>query len=383
MGYCFITTQKITDSATLVRKYEHNYRTENVPNAIPELKNNNQELVPLLDRNGNPTTYLDAFKERKNSLEYYKDHKMRKDQVKAIEVLTTFSPKDQERIDIEQWKKDNVQWLKDTFDRNTEKYGSNVISVVFHGDECGNVHCHALVLPVSEDGHFRATEFTGGRKKMRDLQTSYANAMKKHGLQRGLEGSSAKHQDIKKFYTRLNQRMDIPMPKENETAFEYRTRITEFVQTERAASLRELLEKEANVRRKLDQTRITITEEAKKQGDSYIKEKQKEAQHLINIAQNKSQEVQELIVKQKQLEKLLREQNRSYEETLSKTQQITKDLHSLGNIRKIVETSKYQKEVLEYTERAYPELGERIRQNYAAAEQLFQNRELEHFQPFK
>ena len=146
MGYCFITTQKITDSATLVRKYEHNYRTENVPNAIPELKNNNQELVPLLDRNGNATTYLDAFKERKNSLEYYKDHKMRKDQVKAIEVLTTFSPKDQERIDIEQWKKDNVQWLKDTFDRNTEKYGSNVISVVFHGDECGNVHCHALVI---------------------------------------------------------------------------------------------------------------------------------------------------------------------------------------------------------------------------------------------
>ena len=47
------------------------------------------------------------------------------------------------------------------------------------------------------------------------------------------------------------------MPKEHETAFEYRTRITEFVQTERAASLRELLEKEANVRRKPDQTRIT------------------------------------------------------------------------------------------------------------------------------
>ena len=93
--------------------------------------------------------------------------------------------------------------------------------------------------------------------------------------------------------------------------------------------------------------------------------------------------MQELIAKQQQLEKLLREQNGSYEETLSKTQQITKDLHSLGNIRKIVETSKYQKEVLEYTERAYPELGERIRQNYAAAEQLFQNRELEHFQPSK
>lgn len=218
---------------------------------------------------------------------------------------------------------------------------------------------------------------------MRDLQTSYANAMKKHGLQRGLEGSSAKHQDIKKFYTRLNQRMEIPMPKEHETAFEYRTRITEFVQTERASSLRELLEKEANVRRKLDQTRMTITEEARKQGEAYIKEKQKEAQQLINIAQNKSREVQELMKKQQQLEQLLREQNQSYEEALSKTQQITKDLHSIGNIRKIVETSKYQKEVLEYTERTYPELGERIRQNYAAAEQLFRNQDLEQFQPVK
>ena len=137
------------------------------------------------------------------------------------------------------------------------------------------------------------------------------------------------------------------MPKEHETALEYRTRITEFVQTERASSLRELLEKEANVRRKLDQTRITMTEETRKQGEAYIKEKQKEAQQLINIAQNKSREVQELMKKQQQLEQLLREQNQSYEEALSKTQQITKDLHSLGNIRKIVEISKYQKEVLE------------------------------------
>lgn len=50
-----------------------------------------------------------------------------------------------------------------------------------------------------------AAEFLNGRQKLRDLQTDFSKDVgEKHGLERGIEGSKAKHQTIKQFYTQLN-----------------------------------------------------------------------------------------------------------------------------------------------------------------------------------
>lgn len=50
-----------------------------------------------------------------------------------------------------------------------------------------------------------AAEFVNGREKLRHLQTDFAQSVGvKHGLERGVEGSKAKHQTVKQFYAKLN-----------------------------------------------------------------------------------------------------------------------------------------------------------------------------------
>lgn len=230
MGYCFMSIEKVKEKGTMQRKYEHNYRTEYVPNADPDKKDSNEELVLL-----NGKTYSEAFDEKMKKLKKYNPH-IRKNAVLGLEVVTTFSREDRENIDLEQWKQDQVEWLRDTFNADIDKYGDNVISVMYHGDEAGNVHCHAMVIPIDDKGKLNASYYINGRAKMRSLQDSYGEKMSfQHGLRRGLKGSKAKHEDIKRYYTALNQALATEAPAvekingRNETAEEYRTRVNEII----------------------------------------------------------------------------------------------------------------------------------------------------------
>lgn len=231
MGYCFMSIEKIKSKGTMERKYEHNYRTGYVPNADPEKTHLNDELVKL-----NGKTYSEAFDERIDSLDYYKESsdkkapKIRKDAIRALEIVLTFSREDLDNINIEEWKKNNVEWLRQTFNANPDKYGDNVLSVQYHGDEAGNVHIHAFVVPIDDKGKLNASYYIDGRQKMIELQNSYGKTMKeKHGLNRGLQGSFAKHQDIRHFYASLNAEIkkEVPKPEKNESIEDYSNRIQE------------------------------------------------------------------------------------------------------------------------------------------------------------
>lgn len=238
MGYCFMSMEKIKTGADFTRKYEHNYRTEYVPNADKSKAHLNEELVSL-----NGKTYLEIFKEKKDLLEKNNSsRKIRKDATKAFEVVTTFSREDAEHINLDEWKASNVKWLQETFNKAPAEYGDNVISVVYHGDENGNVHCHALIVPIDEKGHLNASFWNKGRQKMIELQTSYAKAMEVHGLKRGLQNSCATHKDIKRYYAELNAEVqkELPKPLENESLEDYSKRVNEFYKTTNAVHLREV-----------------------------------------------------------------------------------------------------------------------------------------------
>ena len=167
MGYCFFSTEKVKSQGELTSKYIHNYRQINVENADNSLLHLNEELLELgYDKNGVPKTYNDFFKERIDSLPYYKNHKIRKNAVHAIEVITTFSKG--EDIDIQSWKKKNVEWMQNTFNVAKDKK-SNIASIVYHADEPGNVHCHAIIVPIDENGHLNASRFLDGSKKLSSL----------------------------------------------------------------------------------------------------------------------------------------------------------------------------------------------------------------------
>lgn len=229
MGYCFMHFEKVKSFARMTNLWKHNLRIAQPANADPDKADLNEELIAL-----DGATYREKW--QKLIDEAYEKGTMnkhiRKDAVLGLEVVLTFSKSNLEQIDIEQWKKDNVEWLKKAFnvpgsDRN------NVISAVYHGDESGNVHIHAFVVPIDDKGHLNAGYYTAGRRRCREMQSSYAKVMARHGLKRGLEGSVAKHEDIKKFYTELNQTFDIekvPKPEPEEELEIYYGRVCKYVQ---------------------------------------------------------------------------------------------------------------------------------------------------------
>lgn len=257
---------------TLASKFNHNYRRVEVSNADPDLYDKNEELVRSVDEQENEIDYNEAWKKRMQSLSHYQQYGVRKNAVLAIEVVTTFSR--ESNIDLEKWKEENVKWLEKTY--NVAPDGkSNVLSVVYHADEPGNVHCHAIITPVDERGHLNASRFIGGRRALTEMQTDYGNAMKQFGLKRGLENGQARHEDIKKFYADLNNSIQISLPKEKETAAEYRERVLEELETAQAAALRERREQQRLIERELAEKRIAFRQEVRDEREGLKEERNK------------------------------------------------------------------------------------------------------------
>uniref|UniRef100_UPI0035D08264 MobV family relaxase n=1 Tax=Bartonella sp. TT110JLCBS TaxID=3243578 RepID=UPI0035D08264 len=122
--------------------------------------------------------------------------KRRKDAVLAVEYVMTASPEWWVTTTPEQQKeffKRSKQWL-------VEKYGQNrIIAAVVHRDEI-SPHLSAFVVPLTQDGRLSAKEFIGNRTKMTNDQTTFAEIMQNLGLERGIQGSKAQHQAVKRHY---------------------------------------------------------------------------------------------------------------------------------------------------------------------------------------
>lgn len=90
------------------------------------------------------------------------------------------------------------QFFADCTDFFSERYGKeNVVSAVVHLDE-STPHLHLNLMPVT-NGRLCAKELFD-RTALRDLQTDFYEAVgKKYGLERGKEGSTAKHLDTVAF----------------------------------------------------------------------------------------------------------------------------------------------------------------------------------------
>lgn len=137
-----------------------------------------------------------------------KNVKLRKNGVQAIELLMTVSPEVMQRSDFKITDYLNAcdKWAKKTFGEK------NVFLITHHRDE-KTPHTSILLVPKVEktykDGHkefvLNAKKYLGGREKLRALQTDFYNEVgKKFGLERGIEGSKAHHQEIQKYYAKVN-----------------------------------------------------------------------------------------------------------------------------------------------------------------------------------
>mgnify|MGYP000142930010 CR=1 FL=1 len=186
-----IRIKKIKTRTELKHRISHNLRIKDVTNANPEKSHNN--IYKGLKSYDDVTRTLE---ERYTKYEL----KPRKDAIETFEVLLSASPGffwDKSNEYIQDWINANFEFLKSRFPKN-------VLLVSVHLDET-SPHIHAIVAPFTKDNRLSMKSYLGGRSALINLQDQYANAMKRFNLTRGLRNSKAKHQDIKKFYSKVNQ----------------------------------------------------------------------------------------------------------------------------------------------------------------------------------
>ena len=107
---------------------------------------------------------------------YGRTHKEPK--IKAIGFITTFSPEVKDKINLDIWVNENIEYFKNLFP-------DCPLSVTLHLDQT-TPHLHVFVIPVTKSGKISKSSFINGKKDMFQLQDTYADSMKKFGLERGI-----------------------------------------------------------------------------------------------------------------------------------------------------------------------------------------------------
>ena len=250
MGYAVLHMEKT--SGTDAAMSAHIERTIKPKNADESRTHLNRELI----------RFPDGVENRAQAIQYRLDtagltRKIGNNQVRAIRVLLTGTHDDMERITnegrLDKWCNDNLKYLADTFGRE------NIVSAVLHMDE-QTPHIHATLVPIVKGKRKRKKKEEQVKKryrkkptdtarlcadeimtraKLKSYQDTYAQAMSGYGLQRGIDGSEAKHITTRQYYRDLMQqteqlRTDIgQLQDRKETAQEELRRARKEVQTEK------------------------------------------------------------------------------------------------------------------------------------------------------
>ena len=220
MGYAVLHLEKAkgTDS----RMSAHIERTVHPKNADRTRTHLNRELVQFPEGVRNRTQAI-AHRIETAGIR----RKVSANQVKAIRILLTGSNKDMKQMEaegrIEDWCNDSLKWIRETYGEQ------NLVSAVLHMDE-KTPHIHATVIPIVTGERRKAgQEEQNGKKKYRKknpqdvrlcaddvmarhrlkhYQDTYAQAMNKYGLQRGVDGSLVRHISTMQYYKQLVEQQD-------------------------------------------------------------------------------------------------------------------------------------------------------------------------------
>ena len=218
-------TQKHRSKASVGGIGDHMNRAVETPNADPACSDQNRTWTPengwrsWFEAPPVPGSQVAALDARLDEFRAA-GGKVQKNAVQVVELLLGASPEVFKDPDfrLDDWAQAQIDWLHKEFGK------SNVLEAVLHLDET-TPHIHALVFPQvmrvdnrggdrrSEARHdakgaperaakpaLAAAHWLNGSKRLSELQTNYAQAMKPFGLERGQERSRAKHQTIKQFY---------------------------------------------------------------------------------------------------------------------------------------------------------------------------------------
>lgn len=250
MGYAVLHMEKTsgTDSAMSA----HIERTIKPKNADESRTHLNRELIKFPDGVENRTQAIQCRLDTAGLT-----RKIGNNQVRAIRILLTGTHEDMERITdegrLDEWCNDNLKYLADTFGKE------NIVSAVLHMDE-QTPHIHATLVPIVKGERKRKKKEEQVKKryrkkpidtvrlcaddimtraKLKSYQDTYAQSMSGYGLQRGIDGSEARHITTRQYYRDLVQQTeqlqaDIgQLQDRKETAQEELKRAKKEVQTEK------------------------------------------------------------------------------------------------------------------------------------------------------
>ncbi|MCD8259235.1 MAG: plasmid recombination protein [Bacteroides uniformis] len=220
MGYAVLHLEKAKGADSAMST--HIERTVHPKNADRMRTHLNRELVQFPEGVKNRTQAI-AHRIETAGIR----RKVGTNQVKAIRVLLTGSNKDMKQMEadgrLDGWCNDNLKWLWETYGEQ------NLVSAVLHMDE-KTPHIHATIVPIvtGERRKAKQDEQNGKKKyrkkspqdvrlcaddvmarhKLKHCQDTYAQAMSKYGLQRGIDGSLAKHISTMQYYKGLVEQQD-------------------------------------------------------------------------------------------------------------------------------------------------------------------------------
>ncbi|WP_195553640.1 MobV family relaxase [Bacteroides eggerthii] len=225
----------------------------------------------IIPKNADPTrthlnrkliTYPDGIKDRSAAIQRRLEEtgltrKIGNNQVRAIRINVSGTHEDMERIEkegrLDKWCANNIRYFADLFGKE------NIVAAHLHRDE-ETPHIHVTLVPIVKGERKRRKREEQVKKryrkkpadtvrlcaddimtrlKLKSYQDSYAVAMAKYGLQRGIEGSKARHKSTTQYYRDTQRLADslkaevVDLQQQKETAQEELKQAKKEVQTEK------------------------------------------------------------------------------------------------------------------------------------------------------
>ena len=225
----------------------------------------------IIPKNADPTRthlnrrlieYPDGIKDRSAAIQQRLEEagltrKIGSNQVRAIRINVSGTHEDMKRIEeegrLDEWCADNLKYFADTFGKE------NIVAAHLHRDE-QTPHIHITLVPIVKGERKRRKREEQTKKRYRkkptdtvrlcaddimtrlrlkSYQDTYAVAMAKYGLQRGIDGSKARHKSTQQYYRDIQKLADslkaevVDLQRQKETAQEELKRAKKEIQTEK------------------------------------------------------------------------------------------------------------------------------------------------------
>ena len=347
MGYVVLHLDKSPRNEAAMT--DHIERKVIAPNVDPKRTHLNKDLIEFPEGVTNRT---EAIKHRIQNAGL--SRKVGKNQVQVIRLILSGSTEDMLRIQAEgkldDWCRDSMDWLK-------KEYGEkNIVAATLHLDEDAP-HIHASVVPIVQGERRKkksnkvqeiptkqykkkntnrprlCADDVMTKEKLIHYQDSYAEAMEKYGLDRGIKGSEARHISTSEFYR--NQ-------KEESNNLQINIGLLLMQEESKRKSIEQLKQQELEIEKLQQQKESELKEKI-----AYLEDEKQEVYEKVRDMYDRKDEAREKFLNM-------------HEYTRQKEQEATAVEARLEQLKQNYEPYKAQEDINLLFE-VFPQLNERLR----------------------